>query len=172
MTVSSTLVVLDVPHVRQKPDYCVPSSTSMVLAYYGRTHSQTDLKMRAEHHKPKSQQNWTFTYWADMQKGLRSLGYNWSIRFYPKTNAGFSKGLADIKRSLKKGRPVMIEVHQGPGHTFVVMGFDNANQVIIVRDPNLPSSRVRQLSYADLRTNWHNHKFGQHRSAFFSKPPK
>ncbi|WP_412551969.1 C39 family peptidase [Shimia sp. MIT910701] len=171
-TISQSLVLLDVPHVRQKPDYCVPSSASMILGYYGRPTSQTEIKNRAESHKPKDKQNWTFTYFVDLQKGLRTLGHRWDIRSFPKTNAGFNKGLAEIQRSLKKGRPVMIDVHQGPGHTFVLIGFDDAKQVVFIRDPNMPSSRARQLTYDQMRSNWHNHRFGPHRTAVFSKPPK
>lgn len=170
--ISKSTVQLDVPHIRQKPDYCVPSSTAMVLKYYGQNHSQSDLKARAENYKPASRQNWTFTYWDDMNHALRQMGYRWSIKNYPKTNQGFSRGLRDIKASLRQGRPVLIEVHQGPGHTFVIMGFDDTKQQVYIRDPNLPSSRARQLSYATLRDNWHNHRFGQNRSAFFSKPSR
>lgn len=170
--ITDTSVLLNVPHIRQKPDLCVPASTAMVLRYYGHDHSQSTLKQMAESHKPPGQRNQTFTYWKDMDHALRQLGARWKIRDYRRNRQGFLRGLKDIKASLRRGRPVLIEVHQGPGHTFVVIGYDDARQMVYVRDPNLSASRARELSYATLETNWHNHRFSPTRSAFFSTPPR
>ncbi len=107
-----------------------------------------------------------------MDVALRKMGYRWKIRSFPKTGSGFDSGLKQIKRHLGKGLPVLIEVHQDAGHTFVVMGFDDARQEIYVRDPNLPGRNSRVISYAVLRENWHNHRFGPSRSAFFAHPKR
>ena len=165
------LVRLDVPQVSQGRDpICVPTSAAMILAYYGAHHDKWALKRLAESHKPKSKRNADFTYWADMQKGLRKLGSSWQIRSYPRSDAGFDRGLRDIRAALRKGRPVMIDVHLDVGHTFVVTGFDDAGGRVFIRDPLLTRSQMRVLSYATLRENWHNHRFGPDRSAFFTQP--
>ena len=104
-----------------------------------------------------------------MQKGLRQIGRNWRIRNYARTDAGFTKGFGDIRKSLRQGRPVMIDVHLDVGHTFVIIGFDDAQELVYIRDPLLRSSQVRRLTYEDLRQNWHNHRFGPGRVAMFSK---
>ena len=169
--VSQSLVYLDVPHMSQghRP-WCVPVSASMVLRYFGKDISPADLKYRAESHKPRSRRNRNFTYWADMRIALRSVGEHWTIRDYRKTESGFRRGLNDIRRSLRRGRPVLIDVHLGEGHTFVVAGFSDEDQVIYIRDPLLTSRQARILTYEDLRRDWHNHRFGNSRSAFFSSP--
>lgn len=167
--ISKSVVVLDVPHIRQKRDHCVPTSAAMILRYYGETHDPALLKRYAEEHKPKSKRNTTFTYWVDMRRALKVIGKNWTIRDYPKTERGYQRGLNDIKRSLRAKRPVMIDVHLGPGHTFVIMGFNDEKQVVYIRDPDLPKSRSRILPYSELRRSWHNHRFGNSRSAFFSR---
>lgn len=161
-------VMLNVPHLRQGRDLCVPASAAMILSYFGESHDQRRLKALAENHKPPSQRN-SFTYWSDMDHALRQIGHRWDIRTYPKTNAGFLTGLRAIQRHLRKGLPVMIEVHQDVGHTFVVVGYDDTRQIVYVRDPNLPARKSRILSYGSLQANWHNHAFGDGRSAFFSK---
>jgi hypothetical protein len=168
--VSQKSVFLGVPHMRQKPYLCVPTSGAMVLAYYGDKHRPTDLKALAEGHKPKNQRNRYFTYWVDMSYALKQKGYRWRIRSYAKTNSGFASGLNAIKASLRKKQPVLIEVHLGEGHTFVVEGFDDAQQIVYVRDPDIAKSRARALSYAKLKEDWHNHKFAGGRSAFFILP--
>lgn len=166
--VSDALVRLDVPHIRQGTNLCVPTSAAMVLRYFGEDADPHALKALAEGHKPQARRNRDFTYWADMNHALRQLGYRWRIKDYPRTNAGFSAGMRDMRAHLRKGLPVLIDVHMGPGHTFVVMGYDDARQLVFVRDPDIPGNRSRQISYANLRDNWHNHQFGPSRSAFFA----
>ncbi|WP_170359927.1 C39 family peptidase [Ruegeria arenilitoris] len=170
--ISKSLVRLDVPHIRQGLNLCVPTSAAMVMSYFGNAADPRELKALAEGYKPESRRNADFTYWRDMNHALQSLGYNWKIRDYPKTNSGFASGLKQIKRNLEKGLPVLIDVHQDAGHTFVLIGFDDAKQVVFVRDPNLPGNQSRIISYASLRENWHNHRFGHSRSAFFAYPKK
>lgn len=168
--VSDAVVRLDVPHIRQEPDLCVPTSSAMILRHFGEVHDPRALKRLAEEHKPASKRNTTFTYWQDMQHALRAIGKTWTTRKYPRTDAGLEQGLADIRRSLRAGNPVMIDVHLGRGHTFVVMGYDHPGQIVYIRDPALPQSQSRALSYRQLEGSWHNHAFDStSRSAFFSQ---
>lgn len=167
--ISKKIVRLNVPHIRQKRDLCVPTSSAMILKYYGEKHDPTALKKLAENYKPKSKRNKTFTYWRDMRYALKKVGKNWPIKNYRNTSQGFRSGLNDIKRSLRGGRPVMIDVHLGPGHTFVVMGFNDIDKVVYIRDPNISGSRSRVLTYKQLQASWNNHRFSNSRSAFFSR---
>ena len=167
--ITATSVYLDVPHRSQGRDpLCVPTSASMILAYFGETIDKRQLKSLAESHKPESQRNTEFTYFKDMQHGLSRLGKRWRIRTYSGTDAGFRKGLRDIRNALRKGRPVMIDVHMEDGHTFVIAGYDDLRQQVFIRDPLLGRAQARVLSYEDLRANWHNHRFGPGRVAMFS----
>ena len=166
--VSKNLVRLDVPHIRQPRYLCVPTSAAMILQYFGESYDPKLLKKYAENYKPASKRNATFTYWVDMEYAIRQIGKRWKIRNYPKTKAGFEKGISDIRKSLRNGNPVMIDVHLGGGHTFVVMGYDDYKQEVYIRDPNLAASRSRILPYSELLASWHNHRFSNSRSAFFS----
>ncbi len=164
-------VFLDVPQVAQgKEPWCVPASVSMALAYYGQDISPARLKDLAEGHKHISQRNIWVTSWLDMKEGLRRIGAKWKIKHYPNTEAGFRKGLRDIKRSLRRGRPVLIDVDLLTGHTFVVTGYDDEKKAVYIRDPLLKDGRIRILSYWTLYQNWHNRALARTRSAFFTSP--
>ncbi len=167
----SEIVFLDVPQVSQgKQPWCVPASVAMALAYYGEEISPARLKALAEGHKHESQRNVWVTSWLDMQKGLKRIGANWKIKHYKNTPEGFSKGLRDIKRSLRRGRPVLIDVDLLTGHTFVIVGFNEKDKVLYFRDPLLKDGRQRILSYRTLYDNWHNRALSRTRSAFFTSP--
>lgn len=167
----SGLVMLDVPQVAQgKEPWCVPASVSMALAYLGQDVSPARLKQLAEGHKHESRRNVWVTSWLDMQTGLKRIGARWKIKHYQNTQAGFSAGLRDIKRSLRRGRPVLIDVDLLTGHTFVVIGYNDAEQALYIRDPLLKDGRYRVLSYWTVRENWHNRALARTRSAFFSSP--
>jgi len=142
----------------------------MVLKYFGVDVEPAKLKRLAEGHKPENQRNTEFTYWADMQVALRQVGQRWRIRNYAKTDGGFQDGLREIRQALRKGRPVLIDVHLGEGHTFVVIGFNDDKKIVYIRDPLLRSKQVRILSYENLRMDWNDHRFSNSRSAFFSAP--
>ena len=60
--ISEQLVVLDVPHKSQGRDpLCVPTSASIILAYFGENHDKWRLKALAENHKPAAKRNKDFT---------------------------------------------------------------------------------------------------------------
>lgn len=167
----SNRVFLDVPQVSQgKEPWCVPASVAMALSYYGEDYSPKQLKTLAEQHKHPSQRNVWETSWLDMQKGLSKIGASWKIKHYRNTPDGFRIGMRDIKRSLRRGRPVLIDVDLLTGHTFVVVGYDDDKQVLYFRDPLLDDGRMRTLPYATLFKNWHNRALARTRSAFFTRP--
>lgn len=165
--IADNYVLLDVPHIRQEPNLCVPTSAAMILSYFGEDYGPELLKSYAEGYKPKSKRNANFTYWEDMNVALRKIKKNWKVRSYPDTKRGFESGMLAIKASLRKRKPVMIEVHLAEGHTFVVVGYDEVKNVIYIRDPGLAGNLVRVLSYDELQRSWNNHRFGKKRSAFF-----
>lgn len=164
-------VILAVPQRSQLMEpWCVPASVSMVLAFYGHDYSPAEVKRIAEGHKHPAKRTEWVTSWLDVQEGLRRKGERWEIRHYKNTNRGFSEGFRDIKRSLRQGRPVLVDVDLLTGHTFVLAGFDDDKQIVYIRDPLLKDGRMRVLSYWTLRENWHNRALARTRSAFFSRP--
>ena len=65
---------------------------------------------------------------------------------------------------------MLVDVDLLTGHTFVIVGFNDAEQVLYFRDPLLKDGRQRILSYRTLYENWHNRALSRTRSAFFTEP--
>ena len=165
--IKDELVLLNVPHIKQKDGYCVPTSCAMILRYFGHKDSPNELKKLAENHKPIEKRNTKFTYWKDMQVALKSKKYEWKITNYSVSKEGYEKGWGEIKEHLRKGLPVMVDVHLSSGHTFVLIGFNDDEQLVYIRDPWIPRSKARVLTYDQMQQHWHNHQYSKSRSAFF-----
>ena len=65
---------------------------------------------------------------------------------------------------------MLVDVDLLTGHTFVIVGYDDKEQVLYFRDPLLKDGRQRILSYGMLYKNWHNRAMARTRSAFFTRP--
>lgn len=167
-TISDDLVLLNVPHIKQRPWHCVPTSAAMVIRYFGGNVGPDQLKKLAEAEKPIEERNVKFTLWNDLLPVMKTNSLDWKIKGYPKTIEGYENGLADLKASLRKDLPVLMDVHMGNGHTFVVIGFDDHQEKIYIRDPSLPGNQARVLTYDQIQRHWHNHRFGNNRSLFFT----
>lgn len=143
-------VSLPVPHIAQKAYLCVPASASMVLEYYGEGISQDSLKELAGHRK-----DFAGTYYSDMITGLEKIGHHWKAMGFELDSVGFELGLKEIKRNLSAGRPVLISTSKPPGgHTMVVIGYDDRQQVVELMDP--ASTGSRSMSYKKLENIWHD----------------
>jgi len=150
-------VFLRVPHIRQEPELCVPTSAAMVLAYYGDGRAPRELKVRsrgADYDPSAPFEDFTITWWRDLIAGMQPLGYRWRQRGFANTAAGFEQGLEAIRVSLRRGDPVLVDVKLFGSHTFVVAGFDDARAEVSIIDPNLPEPGLRVLSYAQLASIW------------------
>lgn len=128
--VTKSYIRLEVPHLRQWKNLCVPTSAAMVLKYFGETADPVQLKAMAGGDKPATRRNADFTYWDGMSHALAQMGYRWAIKTYPRTRQSFETGIRQIRRHLKKGWPVLIDVHQDVGHTFVATGYDDVQQAL------------------------------------------
>ncbi len=132
--------------------YCVPASTSMVLAYYGDHYSQDTLKELATH-RP----NFEGTFYVDMIAGLHKIGYSWKQKTFGLDHQGFEDGLQAIKFSLMQGRPVLISTSMPPiGHTLIVSGFDDGHQKVELVNSLSDEPGMETMSYLDLEKIWHD----------------
>jgi len=157
--VSGDSVFLNVPHIRQEENLCVPTSTAMVLAYFGESHSPRELKIlsRGRNYDPKEPfSDFTITFFRDLVPGLRKIGYDWRDSTYLNNDSGFSSGLQDIKENLRRGNPVLVDTSLFGGHTFVVSGFDDNKAVLHITDPNIGAPGLRTISYEQFKGIWNS----------------
>jgi len=91
---------------------------------------------------------------------------------YPNTKAGATAGLADIKKAIDEGNPVLMDtnLYQG-GHTFLVAGYNDAVQKLIIVDPYLASPGIRLIGYRELEGIWNSQSVGFNvRSVVYTAP--
>lgn len=159
-------------HQRQEMNLCVPTSASMVLEYFGCPITPRELKVlsRKKKYDPtKEFKDFTFTMFNDLVFGMSKLGINWKINNYQNTRSGANSGLADIKASIDKGNPVLIDTSIYKGHTFVVCGYNNEAQDLIVIDPNIDAPGIRVISYKVVEQIWNSRCVGYNgRGAIFT----
>jgi ABC-type bacteriocin/lantibiotic exporter with double-glycine peptidase domain len=148
-------VLLDIPHLRQDVNMCVPTCASMALQFYGESHSPDDLKALAS--SVSRDPAFPGTYFVDLINGLATIGFIWQERCYSVTEQGFSGGLAEVLKSLESRKSVLVDMNIQPvGHTVLVMGYDSQLRQIIILDSNVPSPGIRQISYAQFKEEWHS----------------
>ncbi len=163
-----TKISLSVPHKMQKKNLCVPTSTAMVLQYYGDDQDPEYIKGLA---------GWgdsNRTRYREIIAGLKAIGYNWKSKNFPTDAWGFKSGIAEIKRNLADSRPVLIDVSKGErGHTMVVAGYDETEKMIELVDPARPSeSGFRVISYEELDSIWRDPYQNKNRYMMLTYPRK
>jgi hypothetical protein len=169
------LTILATPHMQQETLLCVPTSAAMILAYYGDPQSPHRLKVlasggRYDGHLPFN--DFSITLYRDIVKAVQTLGYSWMERSYPDTHAGFAEGLLQIESQIRNGHPVMVDVSEPEGHTFVVSGFDRTARRLLIVDPNRPSPGTLWLSYDDFESLWNEHSFGHSFRSLVTTQPR
>ena len=164
-------VFLSVPHIRQERNLCVPTAAAMVLSYFGDAREPRELKVlsRGRAYDPDAPfDDFTRTWWRDLNTGLRTLGYRWHETLYPDDTAGFYEGLEAIRVSLQRELPVLVDVALYGSHTFLIVGYDDERETVFINDPNVPSPGLRILSYRQLESIWNGRSYDLHaRPALF-----
>ena len=144
---------------QQEKNLCVPTSAAIVLEYFGTPIAPRELKSltRGDLSDPaKDFSDFTITLFPDLVAGLKKRGVDWSVQTYEVNDSGFRAGLEAVKRSLDSGHPVLIDTQLFGGHTFVVAGYDETRQRLIIVDPSIPKPGLRLLSYADVERVWNS----------------
>ena len=157
--ISKRSVFLSVPHIRQEKNLCVPTSTAMVLEFFGDQRKPRELKAlsRGRTYDPSEPfSDFTITLFRDMLSGLRQAGYYWFESTYTNNSRGFRSGMDDLKESLRNGNPVLVDTSLFTGHTFVLAGFDDEKGVLYVVDPNIAAPGLRAVPYEEFEKIWNS----------------
>ena len=159
-------VFLELKHQRQGTDLCVPTSASMILAYYG---EERDPQWLQSISTPKGS---TFkgAYPVDMVRGMGKLGYRWDLVCYVNDPNGYSNGISRLKWNLRHQRPVMVGFSNPPlGHVVVLVGLDSEKSQLTFLDPDRPYPGLVTMSEERFREAWHE-KISPYRCAIFTRP--
>ena len=144
---------LKVKPIKQEPEQCIPTSASMMLALNGWNYPPRQIKLATKnkpYYGPNTPFNdFTMTSLGDLKKGLSTLGQNWRTGAYKGDAAGLTKGMQDIKASLKNGKPVLLGVGL---NAVVVCGFDDDNKLFTIADPGTGS--IGTYAYSSMESIW------------------
>ncbi len=144
--------ILSMRHQKQEHNMCVPTAASIVIDYYGGSVSPKEIKKLSI--QPNN--NFAGTYYSDLVKGIRTIGYVWTIREYPVNDSAFEIGFSEIRHELDKGHPVIVSTSAPPiGHTMVIAGYDNVRKEVYLIDPNRPQPGKRTLTFSEFKNIWH-----------------
>lgn len=153
-TVQGEYAYIQVMHKKQGPKMCVPTSASMILAYYG------DKNITPQTLKQLStpiNSDFEGTYLRDLINGVKSFGYDWELRVFPVDSAGFENGFREIRQTLDRGNPILLSTSFPPvGHTLVMVGYDTTRKEVFLVDPDMEAPGRRTLTYAKFKMMWHD----------------
>jgi uncharacterized protein YvpB len=171
--VIGTSAWLPVQQIRQETNLCVPTSSAMVLSYYGVTSiSPREIKVWStglEFNPNLPFNDFTATYFDNLLKGLRKHDINWQKYLYLNNDEGFSNGIKSIKDQLDLGHPVIVDTNLYTGHTFVIDGYDNDKNILIIEDPFIQMPGIRIISIDDFKQIWNSTKVNSSiRAAIFT----
>lgn len=169
-------MALDVPFASQETLLCVPTSASMVLAYYGDTQPPRKLKALAEGRAYDQNQPFTdfsITSFNGLVRGVERLGYAWRAESFPMTAEGFEVGMTVIRADLGEKHPPLVDISiKGVGHTLVVSGFDDQRRLLNFVDPAEPAPGRKVATYAQFEAAWNETAYGGRFRAISRTKPK
>ncbi|MEI6833463.1 MAG: C39 family peptidase [bacterium] len=135
--------LLDVPFSHQSQAFtCGHESLRMVLAYWGKRESREEILMRLGANSTN----------AEIIEKVIKKDYK-DFLFEPVTI-----DMPSIKKQIDQGRPIMVgadasnlsylEYDAASGHMVVLVGYDDAKNLVFIRDPNSPY--IEQLSFEQV----------------------
>jgi Peptidase_C39 like family len=158
-------VVLDVAHQPQAPWQCVPTAAAIALEYYGRRVDPARLWALG---RPPDY-SYLGMCFDDLVNATDAVGFSWFAMSYPTTPDGFATGVRDLVRSLRRGRPVIVNIDMGPtGHAVLVHGYDAGARTVRWVDPGACAGEVA-VGWPEFARRWRTAD-GSSRCAVFTNP--
>lgn len=154
------LKLRNVPMVKQKGNYCVPASATMIAGYHG---IETDQDQVAKLSSEASESN-QGTYPSDMILAMQKLGFEGQALHWEE-DTFFNEALPKIRRALVETGPIYISFRPGVfgemGHGCVIIGYNNRREELTFHNP---WGTVFEKSYSEVATQGYG--------VVFIDPPK
>jgi len=148
------IIIKDVPHIRQKPDFCGEACVAMALSHYG-------FKIDQDHVFDRSGLNpeeGRGCYTPELYRAFRNLGIKtpspW-VRLPTSAKvrrAALERELNNIKKSLSKGEMVIVCCHydespDAPEHFRLIVGYDDEKKEIVYHEPAVSNGAYQRMPY-------------------------
>lgn len=153
------VLVDDIPHVRQKPDFCGEACIAMAMAGLGKPIDQ-DAVFDASGLDPALGRG---CYAAELNRAAGALGFEtgkvWSRIDADHAQSQLEKQFAAMHADLVAGYPsiVCMMYHDGPGateHFRLVVGYDSATDSIIYHEPAEDNAEPRRMTRRQFIKLW------------------
>jgi len=153
------VLIADIPHVLQKPDFCGEACIAMYLQKLGHSATQDDIFNLAGIDPALARG----CVAKDMNAVLKRLGFNPGAVWY-KIDPKKSKDQLETQwklllADLRKGIPSIVCMHyseapKSPGHFRLVLGYDPKTDEIIYHEPAEPNGAYRRMTRKKFVELW------------------
>ena len=144
--------LIPVKFVMQAKNFCALASTSMLLQHAGADVSQFVL---AEHCGDKVWGNGA--HWLSMIGAASNHNAKLMVGSFPNDTDGYEDGIAFLRNSISKGKPVVIDILQdgeNSAHSILLIGYSTRENVFFFRDPALPFPGFRIIHNNRFQKLW------------------
>jgi ABC-type bacteriocin/lantibiotic exporter with double-glycine peptidase domain len=131
---------IDVPFIKQENNFCGAASLAMVFQYWGKNISQYSIADKIYIKSKKGINSETLKSFSE-ESGFLAFIYRGE--------------LANIKESIKKGRPLIVAVSSEASngfHYIVIVGFDENLSLILVNDPYV--GKLEKMKFQQFMVKW------------------
>lgn len=153
------VVLKDIPHVRQKPDFCGEACAEMWLRKLGSPLDQDAVFDAANLDPLLARGCWT----KDLVPALQAIGFETGKSWYQvkpaSAPAELNRLFATIRSDLKHGVPTIVCMHyddqpQTTEHFRLIVGYDDAKDEVIYHEPAIDRAAYRRMSRAEFFKLW------------------
>lgn len=149
----------DVPHVRQKPDFCGEACVAMTLQWHGQRADQ-DWVFDQTGLRPESARG-AFT--REMVTALRRIGFDpgvvWHSVQVKQAEGQLAKLLDEMVTDLRRGTPSIVCMRVGSGsraseHFRLVVGYDAKREQVLYHDPAVARGAYLRMDRKAFLADW------------------
>jgi len=155
----ASVLIRDVPHVRQKPDFCGEACATMALRKLGRQVDQ-DYVFDNSGLDPMLARG---CYTRDLVAALRKIGFHTGSAWYKIPAAKAAESLEAqweaLHKDLAAGTPSIVCMHydggaESPEHFRLVLGYDAKSDEVIYNEPADERGAYRRMKRAAFLSLW------------------
>ena len=154
------VLIPDVPHVRQRPDFCGEACVAMYLRKLGKPELTQDLVFNVSGVDPAQGRG---CYTRDLAWALEALGFKpgtISQRIDPRTaDAGLEEAWRELHADLEKGVPSVVCMHfsdqpDTTEHFRLVLGYRPAQDEVVYHEPAEDQGAYRRMARTRFLKLW------------------
>ncbi len=152
------VLIEDVPHVRQKPDFCGEACAEMALRKLGHDIDQDQVYDRTGL-DPLTARG---AYAPDLKHALTDIGFDvgdvWHKIDAEEADAGLETQFAALHADLTEGHPSIVCMHvgkpDGPEHFRLVVGYDPESDEVVYHEPGMDDGAYQRIDRAEFLQLW------------------